>query len=311
MVSNEELLDVLKAQIDATTTAGLAAPQNAASFVDLAVEQTQVMQRVQIVTDIRTTYNLDSLSLGEPVTVAATEGAAPNPADVTAVARARKTLTPREVIAAFDVTFSFLRKNIVRGDVNEALNRVFAKRFGKDIILAAFYGDTTLAGASRTDKTRKILDGFVRQAELDPAVNDVAIDATPVYSTEVFPAMISALPKDYRDQRDELAFYLSAGVYDKYAAEIGGRATALGDMLLAGPWGANLSFMGITLVPVFGMPDGRVLLTLRQNLVIGFGQEMTVGRDLNHRERIMKVTLTADVDARYAEGSAVVLASAA
>ena len=38
---------------------------------------------------------------------------------------------------------------------------------------------------------------------------------------------------------------------------------------------------------------------------------MTVGRDLYHRERLLKVTITADVDANYAVGDALVLGQGA
>ncbi|HET6567937.1 MAG TPA: hypothetical protein VFG50_08225, partial [Rhodothermales bacterium] len=95
-----------------------------------------------------------------------------------------------------------------------------------------------------------------------------------------------------------------------YAREIGNRATALGDMLLAGPWKENLSYMGVKLYPVYGLDDGRILLTLRENLVVGFGQELTVGRDVLNRERLLKVTLTAEIDAKYVTGDALVLGAA-
>lgn len=307
MLSNEELLDVLKAQIDTTASQGIASTQDAEEFIDLSVEQSQILQTIHVETGIRTGFNLDALNLGEPVIVAGAEGAAPADEDVVAVQRARKTLQPVEVIAAFDVTFSFLRRNIRRERVNESLNRIFAKRFGKDVVLLTFCGDTTLAPDTRTNKARRILDGFIKTAEVDPTVNNYVIGPAPVYNSEVFPGMMALLPKDYRDQREELGFFLSASVYDLYAAEIGSRATALGDMILAGPWGRNLSYMGVTLYPVYGMPDNRILLTLKENLVVGFGREMTVGRDVDNRSRLLKVTITADVDAKYVEGSAVVL----
>lgn len=311
MLSNEELLDLLKAQIDTAAPQGMASAQDAEEFVDLSVEQSQILRTIHVESGIRTGFNLDALNLGEPVIVAGTEGAAPGAADVVAVQRTRKLLQPTEVVAAFDVTFSFLRKNIERERVNETLNRVFARRFGKDIVLLTFCGDTTLASDTRTNKARRILNGFIKAAEGDADVNDYVIGANPVYHSQVFPGMMALLPKDYRDQREELGFFLSASIYDRYAAEIGSRATALGDMVLAGPWGRNLSYMGVTLYPVYGMPDNRILLTLKENLVVGFGREMTVGRDIDNRSRLLKVTITADVDAKYVEGSALVLGASA
>lgn len=306
-ITNEELLDMLKAQIDTSIPAGVAGAQDAEEFIDLAVDQTAVLQAIRTETNIRSAFNLDNMALGEPVTVGATQGTAPDEADVIAVTRTRKVLQPQEVIAAFDVSFSFLRKNIEGSRVNERLNRIFARRFGKDVVLMAFMGDTSNIGTTRTDKALKVIDGFVTQALTDPEAHTYTIPASPDYNSTVFPSMLEALPKDYRDQRDELGFFVSAAVYDAYAREIGSRATALGDMLLAGPWKENLSYMGVKLYPVYGLDDGRILLTLRENLVVGFGQELTVGRDVLNRERLLKVTLTAEVDAKYVVGDAVVL----
>ena len=307
-MTNEEMIAQVRKAVTATGDgSGLAAPQDAEEFVDLAVEQTAILSQIHVVTGIRTTYNLDAISLAEPVLVAGTEGSAPADDDVVSPSRVRRVLQPKECVAAFDVSYSFLRQNIEGERVNESLNRLFAKRFGKDVVMAAFMGDTTLAGTSRTNKTLRVVDGFVKRALSDASVHEYVIPASPSYSTVVFPGMLSQLPKDYRDEREDLGLFVSADVYDAYAAEIGSRATALGDMILAGAWGKALSYMGITLYPVFGLASDRVVLTLRQNLAVGFGREMTPGVDFDNRARLMKVTITADVDASYVQGDALVL----
>ena len=308
-MSNEELVDVLKATIDTTTPGGLASPQDADAFVDLTREQTAVMQEIRIETGIRTTFNIDTLNLGEPVTMAATEGVSPAAVDVIAPTRDRRVLTPKEVVAAFDVSFSFLRRNIRGEQANDDLNKLFAKRFGKDLVMLLTGGDVALANTTRTNKLLRILDGLVKRATADAAVRQYAIPANPSYSTQVFPAMIALLPKDYRDDRNDLRFFVSADVYDRYANEIGSRPTTAGDAILVGSWEKGLSFNGIKLIPVFGQATSKIVLTSGDNLALGFGQEMTVGRDIDNRERLLKVTLTADVDVNYAVSDALVLAS--
>ena len=119
--------------------------------------------------------------------------------------------------------------------------------------------------------------------------------------------MLQAMPKDYKDDRDELGFFVSANVYDAYAMEIGSRATALGDMLLAGPWQRNLSYLGIRLYPVFGLGDGKIILTPQENLAVGFGQDMTQESERKPRRRTVEVTITAELDAKYSVSDAVVL----
>jgi len=306
VISNEQLLEILKAQIT-TGLGGLASAQDAEEFIDLAVEQTAILQKIRVETGIRTSMNLDALDLGEPAMVAAAEATVPSSDDIIAPTHIRKTLQPLEVISAYDVSFSFLRKN----RVNESLNRIFAKRFGKDTVQLIFSGDNSITDTDRTSKLLKILDGFVQQALDDTTVHDYTIDASPSYTTEVFPGMLALLPKDYKDQRELLAFFCSANVYDAYADEIGSRATALGDMVLVGKYGEALTYKGIQLLPVWGLDDGRILLTLRNNLAVGFGQEMTVGRDINYRQRLVEVTITAELDCKFVVGDAVVLGATA
>ena len=317
-MTTEQLFEILKAQIDTATVPGLVSSQDVEEFIDLTRDQTAILQEIRVESDIRKSLNLDTLTLGEPVVIAGQEGTEPAAGDVVAAGHSRAVLTPLEILAAFDVTYSWLRKAITHAarGVSEqegwnralqALNDLFAKRFGKDVVMIAFNGDTALPNDTRTNKALRVLDGFVKQAQADVDVHDVAIPANPSYNSQVFPAMLQALPKDYRDERDELGFFVSANVYDSYAMEIGSRATALGDMLLAGPWQRNLSYLGITLYPVFGLGDGKIILTPKENLAVGFGQEMTQESERKPRARKVEVTITAEMDAKYALGDAAVL----
>ena len=109
-MTEQEILDFIKkAQIDTTVAAGIVSPQDAAEFIDLTREQTAILDVIRVESDIRKSLNLDTLTLGEPVVVAGQEGTEPDAADVVAAGRSRATLTPSEILAAFDVTYSWLR----------------------------------------------------------------------------------------------------------------------------------------------------------------------------------------------------------
>lgn len=305
-MTNQQLVRLLKAAItEGGATAGIAEPQDANEFIDLTVDQTAILQQIRVESGIIKSQNVDSLNLMEPVLQAATENT--EATNVYKPDENSSVLTPTEKIAAFDVTFSYLRKNIEGEDVNETLNNLYAKRVGKDVVLAAFEGDTAGPTGTRTEKAKASMDGFVKLLENDSDVHDVVISATPDYLGTEFPAMVKALPKEYRDDREALGFFVSADVYDSYADEIGARATALGDQIIAGPWKSNLSYKGIKLFPVYGLETDNVILTLRQNLVVGFGQELMVGRDINNRARRLEVTMTLEVDTAIVEGDAAVL----
>lgn len=323
-MDNPNVIEILKATIGTDVAAGLASAQDAAEFIDLTVDQTAILNELRVERDIVKEMNLDSLTLGEPVIIAGTEGTAPADGDVVAAGRSRAVLRPTEILAAFDVTYSWLYKNILQtvqglsreqaaSRAMQALNNLFAKRFGKDVVMLAFEGDTALANDTRKNKALRVLDGLVKQAKNDAAVHDYVIPANPSYSTVVFPSMLTQLPKDYRDERDVLAFFCSVDVLDAYALEVGERATALGDWALTrGSKSARaLTFHGIEIHPVFGMKTGHIMLTPKENLAIGFGRKMMAESEKKPRARKVEVTITAEVDAKFAVGDAIVLGASA
>lgn len=322
-MDNQDTLEILKATIGTDVAAGLASAQDAAEFIDLTTDQTYVLNTLRVETGIVKDFNLDSLTLSDPVIVAGQEGTDPDAADVVAAGRSRATLTPKEVLAAFDVTYSWIKKNILNRIAGisreaaqiralQALNNLFAKRFGKDVVMLAFMGNTALPADTRKNKALRVLDGFVKKAENDATVHDYVIPANPNYNSVVFPAMLTQLPKDYRDERESLAFFCSVDVLDAYAFEIGSRATAVGDRVLTRDGSLRtLHFHGVEIIPVFGMATERILLTVKENLAVGFGQQMMTESDRKPRARKVEVTITAEVDAQYAVGDAIVLGAAA
>lgn len=308
-MTNEQVLEILKAQFD-TSSNGMAAEQDADSFISLAVDQTAVLQGIRVETGIRTAFNLDNLQFGEPILVADTEGQAPSAGDVNKPDHVRKKLQPVEAIAAVDITFSNLRRNIMAGRLNEYLNQEISKRIGKDSVLIAFSGDKGAGSATRTAKAKKILDGFIKQAETDNTVNDANFNKSTAKPTEILGVMLKNMPKDYADQIDQLGYYVSTELYLAYAQEIGARQTASADQILFGAGAARpLYYLGIPVFAVYGMTDERAILTVKENLAIGYGQEMTIGRDVDNRAGLVKITVRLAMDVKYVLGEALVLAT--
>jgi len=313
-LTNEQIVELFKSAIS-TSMEGQISPQQVREFIDMTIEATGVLQEIRVETDIVKSLELFPWALGDPAMVLASEGTAPADADVVTPTISKKTLTPVEVLLAFDLTFSYLRKNIRGTSLNEDLNKIFAKRYGKDLVMTLFRGDTSLAADTRKNKALRCRDGFVAKALADADVHDVVINSED-YVGEVFPDMMDALPSDYRDQRDELAFFVSANVNDGYARQIGARQTAGGDLVLFGGAGNRKyhKYLDIDVIPVFGMNhDGNeyIMLTLKENLVAGFGQDMEIGRDVYNRQRKVEVTITAEFDNTILVPDAVALGSPA
>jgi len=319
-MTNEQLLQLikddqalgellLKAQIS-TSLGGLVAPQQAREFIDMSVEQTAPLRRMRVVTGIVRSYELHDISLGEPVLRPAVEGTAPDASDVSAPTITQRVLQPRPVRADFDVTFDMIRQNIEGEGLNATLNRLFSKQFGKDIVYVAFNGDTAYDPMDTTPKGKatRALDGLLKQLAADADVHVYSIPSTPTYSgsSGVFSAMIKLLPKDYRDDRSALAFFVSQNVLDAYEDEIADRQTTTADAVMFGS--ADVSrYKRIEIVPVYGLPDDKIILTVQRNLVVGFGRDMQVGMDVYNRKGVVEVTIRTDVDVSYIRGDAVVL----
>ena len=53
--------------------------------------------------------------------------------------------------------------------------------------------------------------------------------------------------------------------------------------------------------------DGKIMLSPKENLAVGFCQEMTQESERKPRARKVEVTITAEMDAKYAVGDAIVL----
>ena len=199
----KDLVKIVKAQIDTSITAGTVSAQDASEFIDLTREQTQILDVIRVETGIRKSLNLDTLTLGEPVIIAGVEGTEPAAGDVVAAGRSRATLLPISILAAFDVTYSWLHKAIThvargiseaegRRRAMQALNNLFAKRFGKDVVMIAFNGDTALPNDTRTNKALRVLDGYIKQMQADATVQDYTIPVSPLVSVTRRPRSRSA-----------------------------------------------------------------------------------------------------------------------
>lgn len=307
-MTQEELIKIFKATLDSSSLK-LAEPEDADEFISMAIDQTAVLDSLRTELGITTSRNLDTLEFGDPMLTEGVEGQAPDAADIVKPDHVNKKLQPVEAIGAVDVTFSTLRKNIMRGSLDSYLNREISKRVGKDSVLIAFSGDTSLPSTTRANKAKRIRDGFIKQAQADDSVIDHEFNKlTDSYSQKVFGDMLQKLDKDYQDQLDMLAFYVSPQTYIKYLRELGSRQTAMGDQMIFGASSLRpVPFMSIPVYPVYGMVDDHIILTLKPNLAVGWGQEITFGQDVYNRSRKIEITVTLEMDCKFIKGEALVL----
>lgn len=321
-ISNDQLLQLVeKAEID-TAAGGLVNPDQVDEFISMTVKQNALLQNTRVERNIQKALDIHAIDIGEPVLVAGVEGSEPDDADIHKPDFPKLRLTPVEAKAAFDITYSWLRQNIAAkaGDgvtnieqtANETLNAEYAKRVGKDLHILAFQGDDSNTGTTRKDKTIQITDGYTVQALADGDVHDYTIPASPTYSGagNVFSEMLSDLPKDYRDDRSILAYYVSQNVLDAYEDEIANRQTTAADDVLFGNREVS-RYKRIAIIPIYNLPDDTIILTIKRNLCVGFGREMRMYQQAYHRKGVLEVTIYLDIDVGFLLGDALVLGQSA
>ncbi|MBQ8692790.1 MAG: hypothetical protein IJ520_06560, partial [Synergistaceae bacterium] len=114
------------------------------------------------------------------------------------------------------------------------------------------------------------------------------------YKDTIFPAMIEAMPNQFKRNKSELRFYCSSKVSEAFMLSLINRYTVLGDNALTN--GNLINFMGIRLFPVEYMPDDVIILTNHNNIVTGIQRSMKVYSDFSKRKDLTEYTMYMRVD---------------
>lgn len=327
-MSIQEILALIQKAAITTAAGGQLSTEQAKQFIDLVVAQNSLLQKIQTVQMAAATYQLNTIDIASRVMRAATE--ATDPAFTQGVTITPRTLTAKESILPYDVSFSFLEENIMGANAESKINEMFAKSFGNDLLDLAVNGDEALAttitdgnadgaddttGLSQNDHTfLKQNDGWLKLMRADSAVNDVVLSASITSWKTEFKNMLAALPNKWKSNPAELVLLVSPDTETAYRDDLAGRATALGDEYTIKNRVAQYQGVDVVPVPFFPgtstahYPTGPiVVLTKYKNLAIGIGREMRVGRQIQERKRVIEYTVTTKADFNYVAGNMIVL----
>lgn len=324
----QEILAMIQKAAIATAVGGQLTTEQSKQFIDLVVAQNSLLQKIQTVQMVASTYQLNTIDIASRVMRAATEGS--DPGFTQGVSINPRTLTQKESILPYDITFSFLEENIEGANAESKINEMFAKSFGNDLLDLAINGDESLAatitdantdgkddttGLSQNDHTfLRQNDGWLKLMRADAAVNDVVLSANITSWKAEFKKILAAMPNKYKNNPAELALLVSPDVETEYRDELAGRATALGDIYQV--QNRTAQYQGVDVVPVPFFPGNStshypsgpvVVLTKYKNLAIGIGRNLRVGRQVNERKRVIEYTVTTKSDFNYVTGDLIVL----
>lgn len=294
MEKNQTLLEVVKAAITTSLTDTLS-PAQANKFISTVVKMSDFLGMISVDKNIKTSLVLSSIGLANRALRKATEATAPT--DLVGATTTKRSLIPVEVILPYDLSFSWLEANVEGPDAENKINDAFATLFANDLVDLIFNADGTTSGFL------EIITGLLTTAQADSAAHPFTRNETRDWKGTVFPALFTNLPDKFKGDRKSLAYFTSYKVEQEYRQSLADRVTALGDAYLTEARSAQ--FMGVDVVPVPNVPDGAVFLTQRQNIHLGFGRDMRVGKFVNERARTLEYTITAKIDADYALSDAV------
>lgn len=295
MTVKEYLEQLQKATIN-TSAGGQLEPEDANKFIQEVVDQNDFIgKHAEMIRMKSATYNIHTMGLSTRVMREASEGAT---ATAVAATFSERSLATKEVILPYDVTYSFLEENIEGDNVDSALNTLFAKQFSNDLLDLAVNGDDSDAG-----DFIGIAEGWLAYMLADSDVNDYTASDTDDFLDDVFPGMFDALPDKWKASHNNLMFCTSPTNVRKYRTQLGDRSTALGDVFVTE--NRQAQWQGIDVIPVSFMTGDVAFLTLKDNLKVGLGRQITYEKQIQARKRLIEYTITAKVAFNYAIGDAI------
>lgn len=294
MEPNNNLLEVLKAQITSSLTDSLA-PAQANKFIDTVVDMSDFLKMISIDRNIANSLHLDSIGVAGRSIVKATEGSDMSSSAV-AITAARRSLTPVECILPYDLSFSWLEANVEGQAAESKVNGAFAKAFSNDLVDLFFNGDAT------TGNFLSIFQGVVAAAQADGNTHPFTRGDSTDWKN-VFHNLFLNLPSKYKGNRKALGCFVDYQLEQEYRHSLSDRVTALGDAYMTEA--KSSMYMGIEIIPVSGLTYGTCFMTPKENFHLGFGRDIRVGKFINERKRVIEYTITARVDGDYAVSDAV------
>lgn len=145
--------------------------------------------------------------------------------------------------------------NLEQATFEQTLLQMMGERIGEDLEYWAIFADTDISYA--TDKLLSTTDGWIKKAGIKLKSTgfdngeDFDLDNT---IESMFDAMLYALPKRARINRNSLSFFVPFEVEDAYRNLLKSRGTPLGDSVQTG-YQPFLNYKNIPVIPVVTLDD--------------------------------------------------------
>lgn len=302
-----------------TSSGGQLSAQDAKKFIETTKAQNEVLKMISTVEMESSSYNIHKIGVSSRQLQSPGQGVAPT--TTSGATATKRTMTAKEAILPYDVTFDFLEGNITKEEADAALQKLFATQFGNDLLDLAVNGKESLAatitdsntdgkddttGLTQADHTfLRLNDGWLTLFAADNTVNTASISSDVTSWRTELGKVLKAMPDKWKADPNKLCFFMNPGNYEDYCTELGLVATDAGiNILLNAP---QLKFKNIKIQPLPYLATKKIILTDPKNLYIGIMRQIRNGKFVNERQRQVEYTITTKVDFEYAVGEMIVL----
>jgi hypothetical protein len=205
-VSNELLEKVITTTTVGSGGGGLLAPAQADRFIDYMWDQTVLGKDARTVRLRANTAELDKIGVGQRIMRVATE-AVDDHVNV-GVTFSKISITTTKLRLDWELSSESLEDNLEGEALEDHIARLMATQAGNDLEDVAINGDTTSA-----DPLLKAFDGWKKQAN---AAGHVVDAAGATLGKAVFNTALKAMPRYYKQRRNQLRFYAGSNLIQDY-----------------------------------------------------------------------------------------------
>lgn len=312
-MSNELLQKVIDTTDMGNSTAnnnGLLYPEQSNRFIDYMWDATVLTRLARTIRMKSDTVELDKVNVGQRILRVANQarprnyttgdtGEAINNSDAYF---SKVSLTTKKLRLDWELSSETLEDNIEGADLEDHIARLMATQAGNDI------EDLLLSGtASSSDSLLQAFDGFSTLARAGAQVVNVYGSGI---GMQVFNQAIKALPRKYKQRRNQLKFFTSSNLVQDYLYNLAvntnntnyGTPFDISSGVIRGESAANdggpgsvTSFaFGIPVINVPLMPEttvGELHLTFPENFIVGIKRDITVYRTFIPKKDTIEYTL--------------------
>lgn len=288
------------------TNGGQLSPQQARTFLRDAIEATALLAQADVFDSASPVFEIPKIAFGNRIMRAGVEGARLDSSDREKPSTGLVSLETKLFKGEVPVSDELFEDNVEGAGVADTIMAMIAEAVGRDLEEAAIKSSD-----DDSDPFFSALgDGIVQQ--LLNANVDQAVGSESSYRA-AFAKMVEALPSRYRRDWNQYVVAVSPTVADAYAAELGERATGLGDSNLDTK--TQLRYRGIPVVEVplmAGTQDSVdygdfAVLCNPKNLAVGFHRRVRVERYRDPREGVTSFLPSVRMDVKWKQPEAAVL----